>query len=762
MRSIGDGMDWGAHRERWIKQGFDSVAVDALFGTEPNSESVASAEHRLQEAVELITLLDDAPSIMNEIPTVMQAHLLNHPEDVDEIRDKYMTHLRSIAPWTLAADRARELWSMEGRTVELQAWMRRLNTLDRGGGEDVINLVRAIEEVAPRDSIRRYIEALEAKQREREGVLQDLVSILQQKGWTIRFSEGSNLIERFEEANQWLHLEDQLEDIENQIRMFVIRRAAKAETLMKEIQRIRKEPAIDAVKQLEEIVYREILDINEQDVIIKKKVLEWRERGLLLPYDNPLSVVDLASIEVNLEELENDWQSALDASQRLRDLGVSLNFDIIDRGDYSEELIKEVHAWERRISQIEQEAKEQISEWDSLGLNVQNFVGIEAHALDENVRQKRSAGSLAKELLESLDSLDESMDKVRIETIRSTIQREWLVESGLDEISTEIGRLKHRQTRHRSMLISRAETLSMNIQGCNEWTLDEFEQRIANAEITRNRKKERQEAEELRNSILEQEWFKKQIKHEGVNLERKEESSEKEDFNDVWIEKTAADGKLFYYNMQTKESTWEKPLHLPTTDNMMIIESKNLIENTVNVDEEVQEIELKETVEPTQNIEAEDVDQLPYVEEKDVIEIKEELYLRARLGINGKDPLIVESSRSRDLRIQRLLRLIPLIESKFKPTEWTKVAIELEPLLDNIDQWVRVRSEHRGCWDSDGGLIQRMDRLLDILDDVPGPGIQLPIGFDDSKLPENTQEIIDEIGILASQKIRTAGGIRAA
>ena len=217
MRSIGDGMDWGAHRERWIKQGFDSVAVDALFGTEPNSESVASAEHRLQEAAELITLLDDAPSIMNEIPTVMQAHLLNHPEDVDEIRDKYMTHLRSIAPWTLAADRARELWSMEGRTVELQAWMRRLNTLDRGGGEDVINLVRAIEEVAPRDSIRRYIEALEAKQREREGVLQDLVSILQQKGWTIRFSEGSNLIERFEEANQWLHLEDQLEDIENQI-----------------------------------------------------------------------------------------------------------------------------------------------------------------------------------------------------------------------------------------------------------------------------------------------------------------------------------------------------------------------------------------------------------------------------------------------------------------------------------------------------------------------------------------------------------------
>ena len=95
---------------------------------------------------------------MNEIQ-VMQTHLLNHPGDVDEIREKYMTQIRNIAPWSLAADRSRELWSMEGRSVEL-SWMRRLNTLDHGGGEDVITLVRAIENVAPRDSIRRHIERL--------------------------------------------------------------------------------------------------------------------------------------------------------------------------------------------------------------------------------------------------------------------------------------------------------------------------------------------------------------------------------------------------------------------------------------------------------------------------------------------------------------------------------------------------------------------------------------------------------------------------
>ena len=760
MATVGVGMDWGAHRDHWIKQGFDAVAIDALFGPEPNSESVASAELRLNEVNELIALLDDAPSIMNEIPKVMQTHLLNHPGDVDEIREKYMTQIRNIAPWSLAADRSRELWSMEGRSVELQAWMRRLNTLDHGGGEDVITLVRAIEKVAPRDSIRRHIETLEAKQREREAVLHDLIDILQQKGWSIQFSEGSNLIERFEEANQWLYLEDRLEELESQVGTFATRRASKANALMEQIQTIRQEPRIHALTELEAVVSKEILDINQHDVIIQEKVLHWRERGLLLPYDNPLSVIDLASIDGNLEQLENEWQNALDASQRLRELGVSLNFDIIDRGDYSNELTKEVRIWEQRISQTEQKLKSQVSEWESFGLNIQKFLEIEYRELEGEVRAKTSAGYLAKKLLDSLDSLDLSMDKARIEDMRSNIQNRWFVENGLNEISTEIDRLRRRQTRHRFMLISRAEILNMNTQDSNQWTLEQFEQKIAAAEIIRDRQKERQKIE---SSIakLEMEQFEEQIKPRDMESGKKEIEPKQEDFSNGWIEKTAADGKLFYYNEETKESTWKKPLHLTVPKNSDV-EPEKEIEDVVDEENIIQEIGFEENVESSTDTEPNDGNQLPYFEQKDTLENKEELYLRERLGINGKDPLIVESARNRDLRIQRLLRLIPVIESKFQPSEWVNLVKELEPLLDNIDQWVRVRSEHRNCWDSEGGLIQRMDRLLDILDDVPGPGIQLPIGFDDGKLPETSEEIVDEIGNLASQKIRTAGGIRTA
>ena len=103
-----------------------------------------------------------------------------------------------------------------------------------------------------------------------------------------------------------------------------------------------------------------------------------------------------------------------------------------------------------------------IGNWESLGLDIHRFVGLEPRALDVEVRHSMSLGSLAESLLESLRSLDVSMDKKRIETIRVAIQNQWLEEDRLKEISTEIGRLNHRQASHRTMLISTANIINMN------------------------------------------------------------------------------------------------------------------------------------------------------------------------------------------------------------------------------------------------------------------------------------------------------------
>ena len=46
-----------------------------------------------------------------------------------------------------------------------------------------------------------------------------------------------------------------------------------------------------------------------------------------------------------------------------------------------------------------------------------------------------------------------------------------------------------------------------------------------------------------------------------------------------------------------------------------------------------------------------------------------------------------------------------MIESKLNRKEQEEIVGKLLPLLVNIEKWIRVRSEHRRCWDDNGGII---------------------------------------------------------
>ena len=103
-----------------------------------------------------------------------------------------------------------------------------------------------------------------------------------------------------------------------------------------------------------------------------------------------------------------------------------------------------------------------------------------------------------------------------------------------------------------------------------------------------------------------------------------------------------------------------------------------------------------------------------------------------------------------------------MIESKLNRKEQEEIVAKLLPLLVNIEKWIRVRSEYRRCWDDNGGIIQNIDRLQEVLDDVPGPGIQLPIGFDKKPLPSKTEDLIAEIKDFSTNAlVATSGGIIA-
>jgi len=109
-----------------------------------------------------------------------------------------------------------------------------------------------------------------------------------------------------------------------------------------------------------------------------------------------------------------------------------------------------------------------------------------------------------------------------------------------------------------------------------------------------------------------------------------------------------------------------------------------------------------------------------------------------RLGITNTnlDQLVeIAAAEHRDIRVQRLLRLITLVNS-----------IEDEELRVNLlgslvigarvlDDWTALRLVNRRAKSGDG-LLADSARLIERLSDVPGPGVPLPAGVDDTPLPK--------------------------
>jgi hypothetical protein len=426
--------------------------------------------------------------------------------------------------------------------------------------------------------------------------------------------------------------------------------------------------------------------------------------------------------------------------------------------------------------QISENIEIEIQKWKNYGLNLELISELSEEnnlwKLDEKINRLRPLAEIAISILDSIDYLDQSIDNVRIDEIRESVIQDWHVRSSLQFEMEEINKISRRQERHLLMLYERAEELSMNTTDSDNWTISEFEDRLFDAELMRDREEEKAAKRKVESN-------KKIIKMPIIPTLKPEieNSSDDKKINmNNWTEKKAADGKLFYYNQETKQSTWSKPDGIISlTDEPEKNPIKEKIQPVIPEQIVQQNISSKDTQEGMLEAMAKKEENIPQIE--GVVHYEEPFeesvsvpnqrrnpnhFLRKKLGIKDEDPLAVESSRNRDLRIQRILRLIPLIESKFDENGQKKIVDDLLPVLENVEQWIRIRSEHRRCWDDNGGIIQKIDRLQDVLNDVPGPGIQLPIGFDKMPLPSKKEDLIAEIKDFSTNAVvSTSGGIIA-
>ncbi len=754
--------DWAGYLQHFTEEGFSEQGISNLVGENPDSDSILLVQQTIHDAKKLISTLDAAPKSLHDAATGMKKRLLQHPSELEEIRARFNAMVVATAPWIATADKMKEQWSMEGRSIELAAWLRRLSSIDHNSPKETMAIIQAIENIAPRDQVRKAIESLESKQREREDILRDMTNILERKGWKIQFTENASLSQKFEEASQWLELEDRIDILEKNILLFEKRRPKSANIGLEIIENSRINGDFDAIKKLELAVKDELIDIQESNKEIHQRLKFWSTKGLIIFDSNELTHEQLWELEENQEELENQWALTEKNTNILRELLNDTNLkypDWFGRVDSHEKMLDKIDEVSELQELLKNEIRNEIEKWENSGLSLEffNTLTLERNIWEVNqeINKFKSLAEMAISMLDSIECLDYSLNNYRINEMRESIIQDWHIHSTLQFEMEEIDKISRRQNRHLIMLHQRAENISMDISESDDWTLAEFEDRLFDVEINRSREIEKQ-AKRAREKIDEKSIPEEEIEI-SINVEKAEEIEEEEEEN--WIEKKAADGKPFFYNERTKESTWKIPefytQRKETNENNK--EEKNgvkLIENNEDSFEEILDLELNEY----DNDEFEEIK-----EESDLTEIKNvQTPLRKRLGMKNKDPLSVESSRPRDLRIQRLLRLMPLIESKFDIDEQMNLVKELEPLLDNIEKWVRVRSEHRRCWDDSGGIIQKIDRLQEVLDKVPGPGIQLPIGFDKKPLPSTTDDLVAEIkDFTRNALVSTSGGIIA-
>ncbi len=113
--------DWTRYLQHFTEEGFSEQGISNLVGENPDSDSILLVQQTIHDAKKLISTLDAAPKSLHDAATGMKKRLLQHPSELEEIRARFNAMVVATAPWIATADKMKEQWSMEGRSIELAA-----------------------------------------------------------------------------------------------------------------------------------------------------------------------------------------------------------------------------------------------------------------------------------------------------------------------------------------------------------------------------------------------------------------------------------------------------------------------------------------------------------------------------------------------------------------------------------------------------------------------------------------------------------------
>ena len=455
-----DALPWAPHLRVWAEMGFSVAALRDRLGEHPTSDDVIAVESVLTRARAILGRLDRLPARFHDAGGDLALRLYENPFDADEVQNEFAAMMLARAPWIPAAERSRARWSAEGRTIELEAWLRRLTDADASSRVETDHLVMMIEQVQPRAEVRRAIEALEVRQRQREGILQDLLEMLEMAGWRIDDARIGTLAQRFDAAGELQRMDVRAREvvvtIERDIEPW---RPNSAATMMEQLAMIKAAPEHDLLERISTVTDAEVAAIIAHRAVVREEIEGWSEDGVVLPFTGD-AVTTFKVHEAETEALRASVSTAADASERIlahqADGGGSLEFD--GRLWHAEDaglLVEAAARLDREAEVVGMMLRKTFTRWRSHGIEIEGLldrIDVEPRSVAAEAARMTDDVERVIEVLAALTELDDSLlEDDRLMTWAAEL-RDIPTEQELPALIDRIDRLERRQKRHRESL----------------------------------------------------------------------------------------------------------------------------------------------------------------------------------------------------------------------------------------------------------------------------------------------------------------------
>ncbi|MEE3083111.1 MAG: hypothetical protein VX320_03350, partial [Candidatus Thermoplasmatota archaeon] len=392
--------------------------------------------------------------------------------------------------------RARGKWSEEGRSLELDRLLNRLDLIDDSLILASPRISEMIEEVAPWRNIEPVLEELKLRSTRRTEAMNGMVSVLKGRGWDVTELTQGAMHERFAAADKLQQLDSRLKrcqrQIEIEIRPFDNRTAERLWQAAEIVQRdAEEESMLEIEREIEEVM----LNLSRRLAIVEEQLTEWKNDGFNISISIPLLPGEMLEWEVQLPLIAERVEAVLAMRAQMephleqwpeyRQLAERawMHLDAID----SLEVLLE--GLEAKTKSAVATCQARLDSWGSFGIDTSYWAPLiesEPRAVLEELDMHQSLISLIIPLIEELESLDTSIrGHVEVDNWLQELRNNSAGISQIEEVSAWLNIASIRDARHREHLDEvRAELATLWPDGVESESLSlhEYDNMISSIE----------------------------------------------------------------------------------------------------------------------------------------------------------------------------------------------------------------------------------------------------------------------------------------